>query len=123
MSENKDGGDISAKLEAAKAEGAKGAVAAYQARRKAVMAFDETKGREGLAEHLIETEMSDEAIKATLAKAPKAEAAQQEPAAPTVEDYAKARMSGGVPQPGGQPGTKSTGWGDVVASANKRRAR
>lgn len=118
MSENKDGGDLTAKLDAAKAEGAKGAVAAYQARRRTVMAFEETKGREDLAEHLVDSDMSEDAIKATLSKAPKVEATQPSQTAPTAEEYAQVRMTGGVPQPGGQP---SPSAGTKSLSANMRK--
>lgn len=77
MSGQNNGGDDTADIEKAKAEAGKSAVAAYQGRRKAVMALDEAKGREALAEHLIdETEMTVETIKATLAVAPKASAAE-----------------------------------------------
>lgn len=58
----------------------KEAVSAYQARRKAVMALPEAQGREALAENLVETELSEDAIKGALASAPKVEAT------PPVED-------------------------------------
>lgn len=49
------------------------AVKAYRERRKAIMALDEAKGRETLADHLADnTAMDVETAKATLAAAPKA---------------------------------------------------
>jgi hypothetical protein len=53
------------------------------------MALDEAKGREDLAEHLYTTEMSVEDVRATLAKAPKAEAAKEDS-----EFYDRARITG-----------------------------
>jgi len=65
-------GYTKADIEAAKAQ----AVKADRKRRAAIMALDEAKGREALAEHLYgTTEMSAEEIKGVLAKAP-AQAAQ-----------------------------------------------
>lgn len=73
MSGQKNGGDDTADVEKIKVEAGKAAVAAYQDRRKAVMGLEEAKGREPLAEHLIEkTEMSVDVIKATLAVSPAA---------------------------------------------------
>lgn len=73
------------------AAASKAAVASYQARRKTVMALEEATGREALAEHLIDTELSEDAIKATLAAAPKAAVA-------TVQDdaveFEKRRLNG-----------------------------
>lgn len=71
MTEKPKADDNAADIEAAKAEAAKSAVAAYQTRRKNVMSFEETKGREALAETLVETDLSEDAIKAALAAAPK----------------------------------------------------
>ncbi|MBZ8133234.1 head maturation protease, ClpP-related [Afifella sp. IM 167] len=80
MSEKQKAEDNAADTEAAISEAAKKAVAADRERRKAVLALDETKGREALAEHLLGTEMDVDAIKATLAAAPKA-AEEKRPAA------------------------------------------
>lgn len=78
MSDKTNGGDKPADIEQAKADAGKAAVAAYQARRKSVMALDEAKGRETLAEHLIDTELGEDAIKAALGAAPKATASVSE---------------------------------------------
>jgi ATP-dependent protease ClpP protease subunit len=71
MSEANHGGETTADINTARRE----AVTAYQNRRKAVMAFDETKGREALAEHLIDTDMTEDSIKSALATAAKADQA------------------------------------------------
>lgn len=72
------------------AEAGKAAVTAYQNRRKAVLAMDEAKGREALAEHLVDSDMSEDAIKAALTLAPKAEAT---PTPTTASVYEQRRLS------------------------------
>jgi ClpP class serine protease len=60
----------------------KAAVAADRKRRSEIMGLDEAQGREALAEHLYgSTDMSVEAIRATLAAAPRADAPEPDPAA------------------------------------------
>ncbi len=73
------------------AAASKAAVASYQARRKAVMAMDEAKGREALAEHLIDTDLSEDAIKAALAAAPEAAVAS---AQDDVAEFERRRLNG-----------------------------
>ncbi len=69
MADKTNGGDNSADTEKATADAGRAAVVAYQARRKTVLAMEEAKGREALAETLIDTELSEEAIKTALAAA------------------------------------------------------
>ncbi|RAI01109.1 Clp protease [Acuticoccus sediminis] len=106
MTDKTEAGTDTAAIEKAKteaaAEAATAAVTAYKERRKTVLALDEAKGREALAEHLIDTDMSVEAIKATLAVAPAPEAPEaDEPQttgttdpAPSVADYERQRLNG-----------------------------
>ncbi len=89
------------------------AIAAYKARRGAVLALDEAKGRETLAETLLETELSVEQIKAALAAAPAAGNGLD------IQAYENARAAGAglsaqPPATGGDHG-----WGKVVARINK----
>lgn len=74
MPEDNNGGAKPADLQAATAEAARNAVAAYQARRKAIMALKEAKGREALAETLIDTDLTEDVIKSVLTSAPVAAA-------------------------------------------------
>lgn len=76
MTEKPKADDKAADIEAAKAEAGKLAVAAYQTRRRNVMALEEAKGREALAETLIDTDLPEDAIKGALAAAPKGAGAQ-----------------------------------------------
>lgn len=86
------------------------AVKADRERRAAIMALDEAKGREALAEHLYATtEMSVDAVKATLAAASATEKPQ-----PDAAKLATAGLGGGAP--GGQPQMRV----DIVAAARKR---
>lgn len=86
------------------------AVKADRERRAAIMALDEAKGREALAEHLYaSTEMSVDAVKATLAAASATEKPQ-----PDAAKLATAGLGGGAP--GGQPQMRV----DIVAAARKR---
>lgn len=86
------------------------AVKADRERRAAIMALDEAKGRESLAEHLYATtEMSVDAVKATLAAASATEKPQ-----PDAAKLATAGLGGGAQ--GGQPQMRV----DIVAAARKR---
>lgn len=85
------------------------AVKADRERRAAIMALDEAKGRETLAEHLYaSTEMTVDAVKAVLAAAP---APQAE--APEAANLATAGL-------GGQPEKKTQMRVDIVATARQR---
>ncbi|MFT3973320.1 MAG: Clp protease ClpP [Amaricoccus sp.] len=118
MTDKTKADDQAAALETARAEAAAGAVKSDRERRAAVMALEEAKGREALAEHLYATtEMSAEQIKATLAAAPKA--ADDKPA----EDYERARLAGtglgGSPK--AAPVAAADGWKAAAAKINARR--
>ncbi|WP_027057376.1 head maturation protease, ClpP-related [Mesorhizobium loti] len=90
------------------------AIAADRARRASVMALEEVKGRESLADTLCATQLSVEEIKAALSAAPKAAANQG--------DYEQRRLAAaGLAQPGTVE-KADHGWGSVVAQTNKRRA-
>jgi len=96
-----------AELAAARAEAGKAAVASFKARRTAVMSMEAAKGREALADVLIETEMTEDAIKVALEAAPKAGVVDpaDEPK-PDAEAYAaeRAKASGlAVPGSGKRP--------------------
>ena len=110
MTEKTPADDQAAAIKTARAEGAAEAVKADRERRQAIMALDEAKGRDALAEHLYATtEMSVEQIKATLAAAPKA----AEESAPA-EDYERGRLAGaGL---GGKPKAAAR---DLTASMKK----
>lgn len=99
-----------ADIEAAKAD----AVKADRERRAAIMALDEAKGREALAERLYDTtEMSADAIKDVLATAPKAEGASPASGQPPA-DYEQARAAGaGL---GGQPTANTSDKGKISPS-------
>ena len=100
------------------AQAAQDAVAADRDRRKAILALDEAKGREALAETLFATTLSVDEVKAALAAAPKASSSD-------AAGYEKQRLAAaGLAQPnGGKPGDKRdlTPLGDAVARINKRR--
>ncbi|WP_188348538.1 head maturation protease, ClpP-related [Agrobacterium rosae] len=101
------------------ADASRAAVTAYQTRRKNVLAFEETKGREALAEHLVESDMPEDAIKAALALAPKAETA---PPVTTASTYEQRRMSAAslaAPSTSGgnQPASLKV---DIVADMKRR---
>lgn len=118
MSDKTPADDPAAAIETARAEAAAEAVKADRERRRAVLALDEAKGREALAEHLCAaTEMSAEQIKATLAAAPKA--AEESPA----EGYERARLAGsglGGPEKSA-PVAAADGWKAAAAKINARR--
>ena len=107
-----------AAIKTERAEAAAEAVKADRERRQAIMALDEAKGREALAEHLYATtEMSAEQIKATLAAAPKAAEEKQ------VEDYERRRLAGTGLGAGANPAKSTAALSGAVEHVNKRRAR
>ena len=79
------------------------ALADSKARVKAILASDEAKGREELAEYFAhDTDMSTEAVIAALAKAPKTTATtEQKPAAPTYEQQRTAAANLAMPNADG----------------------
>lgn len=90
------------------------AIAADRARRASVMALEEVKGRETLADMLCATQLSVDEIKAALFAAPKATVNQG--------DYEQRRLAAaGLAQPGTTE-KADLGWGGVVAQTNRRRA-
>lgn len=77
-----------------KSEGAREGVAAYQARRREILGLAEAKGREALAEVLIDNAaMSVEQVKAALAAAPSAQPAQAVTQTLSPEAHAQARAA------------------------------
>lgn len=119
MSDKTNGGDKSADIEKEKAEAARTAVAAYQARRKAVMALEEAKGREALAETLIDTELSEDAIKTALAAAPKAQDGTAGDQQPDPKTYEASRGAGaGL---GGKPSSTSNPAAPTLIVDNMRK--
>lgn len=95
--------DKPADLDKIRAEAAEQAVKADRDRRGAILALDEAKGRETLAEHLYLTGATAEQAKATLALAPAGKADEEQ-----VEDYAGRRSrASGLAQPGGQSQPKA----------------
>lgn len=100
------------------AKAAADAVAADRGRRTAILALEEAKGREALAETLFQTALSVDEVKAALAAAPKASATE-------TSTYEHRRLAAaGLAQPvGGQGGNKRdlAPLGDAVARINKRR--
>ena len=110
-----------AEIEKATAEAADKAVAADREKRSKVLALDNAKGREALAEHLYATTMSVEEIDAALAKAPKATAAEDDE---TPDGYARARAAAGgglaAPEKPPTPAKAKAGWDRAAAAINKR---
>jgi hypothetical protein len=96
------------------AQAAQDAVAADRGRRTAILALEEAKGREALAETLFQTTLSIDEVKAALAAAPKAAAAD-------TSSYEQKRLaSAGLAQPGSDKPTAATGvkaWDDFRAKA------
>lgn len=124
MTEKAKADENTADIEAAKREAAKTAVTAYQTRRKNVMALEEAKGREALAENLIESDLSEDAIKSALAAAPKA--ATPQGGKPQASTYEQQRISAaaGLAQPDGSTKTETENRTPLRASVdrlNKRR--
>ncbi|RUV98306.1 Clp protease ClpP [Mesorhizobium sp. M5C.F.Ca.IN.020.14.1.1] len=98
------------------AKAAADAIAADRARRTAVMALDEAKGREALADTLVATQLSVEDIKAALVVAPKASEADQ-------KAYEQQRLTAaGLSLPGGQKPAEASvaGWAKAAERINKR---
>ncbi|MDX6806322.1 head maturation protease, ClpP-related [Terrihabitans rhizophilus] len=114
MSEANQGGPNTADIERARRE----AVMAYQTRRKTVMAFVEVKGREALAENLIDTDLTEDGIKAALAAAPKADAATAR--ADDVSELEARRLNGEGLNAPGKP-TPATAKGTTSMVANMRK--
>lgn len=118
MSGSNDGGNRAADIDNEKRQAAKDAVAAYQARRKAVMALAEAKGREGLAEALVDTDLSEDAIKMALAAAPGGTSTGEPGGQPDPKAYEASRGAGaGV---SGKPIAPSNGQAPSLA-ANMRK--
>lgn len=118
MSDKPMADDQAAALEEARKTAATEAIKADRERRQAIMALDEAKGREALAEHLYATtEMSAEQIKATLAAAPKV--AEESPAG----DYERARLAGAGLGGGAKPApvAAADGWKATATRINARR--
>lgn len=99
MADEPKAGDKTANTEAAiaaaKTEAAQAAVKADRERRASILALEEAKGREALAEHLYaSTDMDVDTVKATLAAAPKAEEKEPDPAAEYEADRTRANGAG-----------------------------
>lgn len=101
---------------AALAKAGSDAIAADRARRTSVMALEEAKGRESLADTLIATQLSIEEIKAALSAAPKASVDEQ-------KSYEQRRLAAAsLAQPGNapKPADASAGWSKAADRINKR---
>lgn len=98
------------------AQAVQDAVAADRGRRTAILALEEAKGREALAETLFQTPLSVDEVKAALAAAPKA-------AASDTQSYEQKRLaSAGLAQPGGEKPTAVNGvkaWDEFRAKTAK----
>lgn len=91
------------------------AVKADRERRAAIMALDEAKGREALADHLFVAGQTVEQVQAALKVAPVAAAAPVDPAA----DYEATRLAGA--EIAGRPAPEANhGWNKVTSRFNKR---
>ncbi|MDD1499798.1 Clp protease ClpP [Agrobacterium sp. CNPSo 3708] len=124
MTEKPKADDNAADIESAKAEAAKTAVVAYQARRKSVMALEEAKGREALAETLIDTDLSEDAIKGALAAAPKPGTSQGGKSSTASYQDQRLSAAAGLAQPGSSERSETESRTSLRASvdrANKRR--
>lgn len=118
MSAQPKADDQPADLDKIRNEAAERAVAADRARRSAIMALDEAKGREALAEHLYLTGATVDAAKAALAVAPSAKTSDDKP-----DDYAERRsLAAGLAQPGGQPQPKARASVSATSIYAGRRA-
>lgn len=97
------------------AKAAQDAIAADRERRSSILALDEAKGREALAETLFATALSVDEVKAALAAAPKAAAGE-------ASAYEKKRLAAaGLAQPGASGTSEKTGaasWSDFRAKRN-----
>lgn len=103
-------------IETIRMQAASEAVSAYRDRRMAVLALDEAKGREKLAEMLLDTELPVEQIKAALGVAPVTSGAT----APDANAYEAARTVGAglSSQPPVTHGDH--GWSKVISRINGR---
>ena len=118
-------GFTQADLDRARADGAREGVAAYQARRREILGLAEAKGREALAEVLIDNAaMSVEQVKAALAAAPQAQPAQA--AAPqtlTPEAHAQQRAAAaGLAAPSAPTSRSAAGLNPAAIYASRRQA-
>ncbi|MFT0892219.1 head maturation protease, ClpP-related [Pseudochelatococcus sp. G4_1912] len=95
-------------------QAASDAVRAYRERRTAVLALDEAKGREKLAEALLDTELPVEQIKAALGAAPVASDAS----APDANAYEAARAVGAGLSSQPPVARGDHGWGKVISRIN-----
>ncbi|MGQ2906733.1 MAG: head maturation protease, ClpP-related [Aliihoeflea sp.] len=123
MTEPTQAAHSTADLDKARNEGGASAVAAYKARRTAILALPEAKGRKGLAEELVETDLSEDRVKAMLAKAPVASLAGDD--ADDAADLERRRLNGEGLTGGKPPATARKGdrtpLAEAVARSNKRR--
>ena len=121
MTDKNQADKTAAELETATANAASEAVKADRERRQTIMALEEAKGREALAETLYMTDLSIDDVKAALAAAPTATTEPQ----PSQEGYDKQRAAAGsgLAQPGGQRDPKGdrSALAAAVARTNKRR--
>ncbi|MFT0892728.1 head maturation protease, ClpP-related [Pseudochelatococcus sp. G4_1912] len=95
-------------------QAASDAVRAYRDRRTAVLALDEAKGREKLAEALLDTELPVEQIKAALGAAPIA----SEATAPDANAYEAARAVGSGLSSQAPVARGDHGWSKVISRIN-----
>lgn len=128
MSEQSAADDRAAEITTASSKAATDAVAADRKRRKDILALDEAKGREALAEQLHATTMSVEDVKSALAAAPKASepAPKSETDKPNPAAYEQGRtQASGLTAPGGtqqSPTSRARGpinRGELYASRAK----
>ncbi|KGF71160.1 hypothetical protein LL06_00770 [Hoeflea sp. BAL378] len=111
----------SADITAATATAAREAVKADRERHAAIMALDEAKGREALAQHLhSSTEMSVDEVKAALAAAPLA-STEPEPS-PAAYDKSRAAAGAGLATPGGGQPVESGLSKLITARVERNRA-
>jgi len=121
MTDKSKADDTTATLNAAKATAASDAVKADRDRRAAIMALDETTGRELLAEHLHSTtEMTVDQVKASLVVAPLA--ATEEKPSPAAYDKVRAAAGAGLASPGGAPEAQSGLSKLITARVERKRA-
>ncbi|BAP94462.1 Clp protease [Aurantimonas phage AmM-1] len=110
--------------ETAAATASDNAVKADRERRAAIMALDEAKGREQLADHLYATGASVDSAKATLAVSPKAAGASDTAGEVTPGEFGAARMSAdGIAQPGGQTTPGKANRAVLSAAVDRTNAR
>lgn len=111
-----------ADLDKIRAEAAAEAVKADRDRRGAIMALDEAKGREALAEHFYLTGMTADAAKAALAVAPGAAQAAGKTNDPKAYADERAKAAAGLAKPEAKtPGSDTSALASAVTRINKRR--